>query len=129
MSNIDAEKLIMAKVIKTTDCKFAIVERTQVNRSIAIWSPVDERRWNSESDARFALFQLRTIGKIPPIAEEKPKVTIDRSHLPLRSQLRVTKLEKGVFVVECYKLGKWVKVKTCKTSTKAEEWCAINSRS
>ena len=36
------------KVIKTTDGRYAIVERTQVNSSVAIWSPIDERRWDEE---------------------------------------------------------------------------------
>ena len=95
------------KVIKTTDGKFAIVERTQVNRSIAIYSPVDERRWDDEARAQLALIWMKRGMKEPPIVKEKPKVVIDRSHLPLRSQLRITKLEKGVFVVEKYKFGKW----------------------
>ena len=116
------------KVIKTTDGKFAIVERTQVNRSIAIWSPVDERRWDDEARAELALLRMKMGMKKPPIVKEKPKVVIDRSHLPLRSQLRIVKLEKGVFVVEQNKFGKWEEIKTCKTRTKAEEWCAVNSR-
>ena len=117
------------KVIKTTDGKFAIVERTQVNRSVAIWSPVDERRWDDEAGAERALFRLRMGMKELPVVKEKPKTVIDRSNLPLRSQLRITKLEKGVFVVERMRFGKWEEVKTCKTRTKAEEWCAVNSRS
>lgn len=117
------------KVIKTTDGKFAIVERTQVNRSIAIWSPIDERRWDDEASAERALFRVKMGLKEPPIVKEKPKVVIDRSHLPLRSQLRITKLEKGVFVVEKYKFGHWEELKTFKTRTKAEEWCIANSRS
>ena len=64
----------------------------------------------------------------PSIVKEKPKAVTDRSHLPLRSQLRITKLEKGVFVVEQKKFGKWEECKTFKTRTKAEEWCAVNSR-
>lgn len=32
------------KVIATTDGRYAIVEREQVTRNIAIWSPIDERR-------------------------------------------------------------------------------------
>lgn len=116
------------KVIKTTDGRYAIVERTQVNRSIAIWSPVDERRWNDEAVAERALFRMKMGIKETHVVKEKPKVAIDRSHLPLRSQLRITKLEKGVFVVEQNKFGKWEEIKTCKTRTKAEEWCAINSR-
>lgn len=116
------------KVIKTTDGKFAIVERTQVNRSIAIWSPVDERRWEDESSAEHALFLLKIGMKEPPIVKEKPKVVINRSHIPYRKDLRIVKLEKGVFVVEQNKFGKWDEIKTFKTRTKAEEWCAVNSR-
>jgi len=119
----------MAKVIKTTDGKFAIVERTQVNRSIAIWSPVDERRWDDKEKAELARFRMEMGIKEPPAVKEKPKEVIDYSHLPLRSQLRVTKLEKGVFVIKQYKFGRWEEVKTCKTRTKAEEWCTANSRS
>ena len=118
----------MAKVIKTTGGKFAIVERTQVTRNIAVWSPVDERRWDDEAKAELALIRMKSGMKEPPIIKEKPKVVIDHSHLPLRSQLRITKLEKGVFVVEKYKFGKWEEIKTFKTRTKAEEWCAVNSR-
>ncbi len=119
----------MAKVIATTDGRYAIVERTQVSRSIAIWSPVDERRWDDEASAELALIQMKMGIKEQPIVKEKLKATIDRSHLPLRSQLRITKLEKGVFAIELNRFGKWEEVKTCKTHTKAEEWCATNSRS
>lgn len=116
------------KVIATTDGKYAIVEREQVTRNIAIWSPIDERRWTTQEGAELALWRLKAGIKEEPVVE-KPKATIDRSHLPNREDLRITKLEKGVFAVELNKFGKWVEVKTCKTYTKAEEWCAINSRS
>lgn len=116
------------KVIKTTDGRYAIVERTQVNSSVAIWSPIDERRWDDEPAAELALIRMKMGIKEPPVVKEKPKVAVDRSRLPLRSQIRITKLEKGVFAVEQNKFGKWEEVKTCKTRTKAEEWCVNNSR-
>lgn len=117
------------KVNKTTDGKFAIVEREQVTRNIAIWSPVDERRFDTEESATMAMWELSIGIKEQPTIVAKPKVTIDRSHLPLRSDLRITKLAKGVFVIERKKFGKWEECKTTKTLTKAEEWCAVNSRS
>ena len=117
------------KVIKTTDGKFAIVEREQVTGNIAIWSPVDERRFDTEAEASMAMWKLYIGIKEQPSIVAKPKVTIDRSHLPLRSDLRITKLAKGVFAIEQRKDGKWVECKTTKTRTKAEEWCAVNSRS
>ena len=115
------------KVIATTDGKFAIVERSQVSRNIAIWSPVDERRWTTAEAAELALWKMKAGIKEQPIVE-KPKVVIDRSNLPNRDELRITKLEKGVFAVERMRFGKWEEVKTCKTKTKAERWCAANSR-
>lgn len=115
----------MRKVIKTTDGRFAIVERSQVTRTIAIWSPIDARRWDEAEQAERALAMG---GMEPPEVKEKPKVVVDRSHLPYRSDLRITKLQKGVFIIEQKRFGKWEELKTCKTQTKAEEWCAINSR-
>lgn len=118
------------KVIKTTDGKFAIVEREQVTRNIAIWSPVDERRFDTEMEASIAMMKMRLgIKEQPkPVVPEKKVITIDRSHLPYRADLRITKLMKGLFVIEQRKNGEWVKCKTTKTLTKAEEWCAVNSR-
>ena len=116
----------MRKVIKTTDGKFAIVEREQVTRTVAIWSPIDGRRWNDEESAKRAMVNGWT--EPDTIINEKPKVEIDRSNLPYREDLRITKLQKGVFVIEQRRLGKWVEVKVRKTQTKAEEWIANNSR-
>lgn len=115
------------KVIKTTDGKFAIVERTQVNRHIAIWSPVDERRWDDEASAELAHLRMKMGIKEPPIVKEKPKVAINRSHLPYWEDLRIVKLEKGVFVVEQNKFGKWEEIKTFKTKPKAEEYIRKHS--
>ena len=99
---------------------------------MAIWSPVSIDRYETEARAELALKQMKE-GKKTPVAkkqpvEEKSKVNIDRTNLPLRSQLRIVKLVKEVFVIEKYEFGKWKEVKTFKTRTKAEEWCAINSR-
>lgn len=117
------------KVIKTTDGKFAIVARTQVRKDVAIWSPIDERRWDDELSAQDALMRIRWGIPEPKTAPApKPKATIDRSHLPLRDSLRITKLDKKVFVVEINKGYGWEELKTFKTKTKAEEWCATNSR-
>ena len=123
----------MLKVNKTTDGKYAIIKREQVTRSVAIWSPIDDRRWDTEEAASFALMKYRLGIQEEPIKEqpatrEKRAVTIDRSNLPPRSDLRITKLSKGVFVIERKKFGKWEEVRTEKTHTKAEEWCAIHSR-
>jgi len=115
------------KVIETTDGKFAIVERTQVSYSVAIWSPVDDRRFATKEAAESAMWKLKRGFKKEPVIE-KPKVVIDRSHLPSREDLRITKLEKGVFVVEQRKFGKWEEIKSFKTRTKAERWCAENSK-
>lgn len=93
------------KVIATTDGKYAIVEREQVTCNIAIWSPIDERRWNTQEEAELALRRLKADIKEEPVVE-KQKVTIDRSHLPNREDLRITKLEKGVFAIEQRKFGK-----------------------
>lgn len=117
------------KVNKTTDGKFAIVEREQVTRNIAIWSPVDERRFDTETEASLAMVKMRLGIKEQPKPVVPKKVEIDCSHLPYRSDLRITKLAKGVFAIEQRKSGKWVECKTTKTRTKAEEWCAVNSRS
>lgn len=109
------------KVQKTTDGKYAIVEETRVNARLSIWSPIDERRFDTEESAKNAMYG------IPEPEPPKPVVAVDNRNLPKREDLRVTKLDKKVFVVELRKGGVWNEVKTFKTMTKAEEWVALNS--
>lgn len=110
------------KVQKTTDGKYAIVEETRVNARLNIWSAIDERRFDTEESAKNAMYGIHK--PEPP----KPMVVVDNRNLPKREDLRVTKLDKKVFVVELRRGGVWNEAKTFKTKTKADEWCAVNSK-
>ena len=120
------------KVFPTTDGKFAICDYTQVNPRIGIWSPVDNRRFQTEFAAQISLIDMRESESqtVAPHEEKKPvKVAFNKSDVKKspRSSFRYTKLQKGVVVVEQLQAGKWQTVTTKKSVTKAEEY--INTHS
>ena len=120
------------KIIPTTDGKFAICEYMQVNPRIGIWSPVDNRRFETALAAQISLMDMREPKSqtVAPHEEKKPvKVAFNKSDVKKspRTSFRYTKLEKGVVVVEQFQDGKWQTVTTKKSVTKAEEY--INTHS
>lgn len=120
------------KVFPTTDGKFAICDYTQVNPRIGIWSPIDNRRFETAIAAKISLMDMREpkFQTVIPHEEKKPvKVVFNKSDVKKspRSSFRYTKLQKGVVAVEQFQDGKWQNVTTKKSVTKAEEY--INTHS
>lgn len=104
------------------DGKWAVCKEIKVNNNCSVIMPIDNERYISESDA-----WLRR--KSEPEVEEKPMAVLNKNNLPPREKFRVTKLDKGVFVVELMnKVGKWVEVKTCTSKTRAEEYIINHSK-
>lgn len=119
------------KVIKTTDGRFAICDRTELGNGWRIWSPVSTERWDTELAAKIALINYRAYGiptnpgptkptaKPEPKPEPKPRPKI---HTHTREDFRIVKLSKGVFAVELQRFGKWEQVAEKKTYAKAEKF-------
>ena len=100
------------------DGKWVVCKEMKVNNNCSVIMPIDDERYISESAA--------WLRRKP---EEKPKVVLDKSNYPPREKFRVTKVDKGMFVVELMnKVGKWVEVKTCTSKTRAEEYIINHSK-